>query len=462
VLAALMAAVLSLGTAVAAPPPAPPPTPPPEAGPERTLAEQGRRTELAPGVTHRGLRTTAAAGQVLGDVIEVDLTEPGVHAALLMPDAVAARSRVVEMADRTGATAGINGDFFDIDRTNAPVGPAVAAGRPVKAAAPPGRRRGPAVPGAEVDHVFTVGTDGIARIDRLRLEAWLSGPSGTHPVAALNQHAVPVDGIGIFTPLWGEVGRAATLCGTDDDPAAPCAADQAEALLRGGTVIRVGRPTGGRIPAGQLALTGRDEGAAVVRSLEAGDRLDVEYRLVPDSGQAPELAVGASPVMFDGAPVAGLDDRERAPRSAAGTSADGRRIWLLTLDGRQSDSVGATLRELAALLREMGMDDAVNLDGGGSSTLVFRDPDASDVTIVNDPSGATPRLVPNGIGIYTGSGEPDPLAHRSGAAALPHPVTGSGGAAFRATGYWPLTRGGHERGCPWECRAGPGPPGPPR
>jgi exopolysaccharide biosynthesis protein len=354
-----------------------------------------------------------------------------------MPGAIASRGAVAGMANRSGATAAINGDFFDIDRTNAPAGPAVAEGRPLKAAVPHGRRMGPAVPGAEIDHVFTVGTDRVARIDRLRLDARASGPSGTHEVVALNQYAVPVNGIGIFTPAWGDVDRARTLCGTDVDRNAPCAAEQAEVLVRDGTVVKAGRPGGGRIPDGGMALTGRDKGAAAVRSLRVGDRVDVEYALVPQSGFAPVLAVGGSPIMFDSTPVPRLDDRERAPRSAAGTSADGRRMWLLTLDGRQSDSVGATLHELAKLLRELGVDDAVNLDGGGSSTLVLRDPGATGVTIVNDPSGPSPRFVPNGIGIYTGSGEP----------------------AFSPAGYRSLTRGGGERGCPWECRAAPNPAG---
>ena len=396
-----MAAMLTFTAGVGEPPP---PTPTPEDGAERALAELRPATVLGPGVTHRGLSTTAAAGQVLGDVVEVDLTDPSVHADLLTPGAVAARGPVAEMANRTGAVAGINGDFFDIGRTNAPVGPAVMDGRALKAAVPHGRRMGPAVPGAEVDHVFTVGTDRVARIDRLRLDAEVTGPSGTFPVVALNQYAVPVDGIGIFTPDWGEVDRARTLCGSDVDRNAPCAADQAEVLVHDSTVVLAGPPVGGRIPAGDLVLTGREKGAAAVRSLQIGDRVEVGYELVPASGSAPEFAVGGSPIMFDGTPVAELDDRERAPRSAAGTSADGRRIWLLTLDGRQSDSVGATLRELATLLREMGVDDAVNLDGGGSSTLVHRDPGtgAGEVTIVNDPSDPSPRLVPNGIGIYTG------------------------------------------------------------
>lgn len=430
-LAAVLAAVLAFSTGIGEPPP-------PGNGAERALAELGARTQLARGVTHRALSTTAAAGAVLGDVVEVDLTDPTVRAGLLVPGAIAASSPVAEMADRTGATAAINGDFFDIGRTDAPAGPAVSEGRPLKAAVPPGRRMGPVVPGAEIDHVFTVGTDRVARIDRLRLEARASGPSETYEVVALNQYAVPENGIGIFTPAWGEVDRARTLCGTDTDRDAPCADEQAEVLVRDGVVVDAGKPRGGRIPDGELALTGRDDGAATIRSLEVGDRVDVEYELVPQSGHPPELAVGGSPILLDGTPVPGLDDGERAPRSAAGASEDGRRMWLLTLDGRQSDSIGATLNELAKLLREMGVDDAVNLDGGGSSTLVLRDPGADAVAVVNDPSGPSPRNVPNGIGIYTGSSE----------------------LAFRPAGYLSLTRGGGERGCPCERRAAPNRAGP--
>jgi hypothetical protein len=306
------------------------------------------------------------------------------------------------MASGSGAVAGINGDFFDIGRTNAPVGPAVAGGRALKGAVPHHRRMGTAVPGAEVDSVFAVDREGVGRIDRLRLVASARTDAGTLPIVALNQYAVPVDGIAIFTPDWGEVDRAKTLCGSDTDRNAPCAPDQAEAVVHDGLVTITGRPIGGRITPGDITLTGRDQGAAAVRRPRVGDHVDVEYALVPASGHQPYFAVGGSPVLRDGAPVPGLDDCERAPRSAAGVDPGGRHMWLVTVDGRQADSIGATLRELAALLQKMGVHDAVNLDGGGSSTLVYRTTGAGEVTVVNDPSDPSPRLVSNGIGVYRG------------------------------------------------------------
>lgn len=83
--------------------------------------------------------------------------------------------------------------------------------------------------------------------------------------------------------------------------------------------------------------------------------------------------------MFHGAvpqpprvPGAGPD---AGPRTALGLSADGRRLWLVVVDGRQPDhSAGASHADLIALFRELGAHDAMSLDGGGSATMVARGP----------------------------------------------------------------------------------------
>jgi hypothetical protein len=403
VLTLLLAALLgSLVLAPAAAAQPSPPTPDPPEGVERVLGELGPARAIAPGVTHRGFTTTDAAGQVMGDIVEVALDHPQVRTDLLTPGAVAARASVAAMANAAAADAAINGDFFDIGDTSAPAGPAVQSGRPLTAAVPQGRRGAPAVPGAEMDYVFQVGVDGVARVDRLRLDAEIRTPDGTLPVVALNQHAVPVGGIGIFTSDWGAADRGQTLCGSDTDPEAPCARDRIAVVVRDAAVAAVRPPGPGAIPPGEVVLLGREQGAAALRALQVGDRVEVDYALVPQSGVAPHFAVGGQPILFDGRPTERLDDRLRAPRSAAARSADGQRMYLVTVDGRQDDSIGATLSELSALLAQLGADDAVNLDGGGSSTLVYRAPGAADVTIVNDPSDSSPRLVANGIGVFAG------------------------------------------------------------
>lgn len=78
---------------------------------------------------------------------------------------------------------------------------------------------------------------------------------------------------------------------------------------------------------------------------------------------------------------------QRHPRTMAGTDAGGK-IWLVVVDGRQPEhSVGMTLVELVALARRLGLRDAINLDGGGSTTMVVR---GDVVNRPSDPEGARP------------------------------------------------------------------------
>lgn len=58
------------------------------------------------------------------------------------------------------------------------------------------------------------------------------------------------------------------------------------------------------------------------------------------------------------------------PRSAIGFSEDGARAWLVAVDGRQAGSIGISLVDLTDLFLRLGATDAINLDGGGSTTLV--------------------------------------------------------------------------------------------
>lgn len=72
--------------------------------------------------------------------------------------------------------------------------------------------------------------------------------------------------------------------------------------------------------------------------------------------------------------------KSRHPRSAIGIKANGK-VIVLTVDGRQENSAGMSLYELAKVMRWLGCVSAINLDGGGSTTLW-----AADTGVVNHPS----------------------------------------------------------------------------
>jgi exopolysaccharide biosynthesis protein len=93
-----------------------------------------------------------------------------------------------------------------------------------------------------------------------------------------------------------------------------------------------------------------------------------------------------SPYAGDAATVEGTISRNaeaRHPRTAVGLSRDGTTLFLLTVDGRSENSGGMTLVELADAFRRLGAWQAMNFDGGGSTTMVLGG------TVVNKPSDTT-------------------------------------------------------------------------
>ncbi|WP_207924257.1 phosphodiester glycosidase family protein, partial [Actinomadura bangladeshensis] len=355
----------------------------------------------------RTFETSGTGGRVLGGLVDVDLRGPKVSVGLLHPPVVAARRTVSAMADAQGAVAGVNGDFFNVSETHPGVaatgsssGPAVAEGRPLKGAVPDGQRFGPALPpGTSAEDVIGVGADRRGHVARLHLTGTVRAGKTSIALRGLNQYALRVGGVGAFDSRWGEVSRQRAVCGTDEARNAPCSTDTAEVTVRKGVVLGVSDTVGaGAIPADTTVLVGREKGADALRRLRPGDRVRVSYRFTGPVRF--RFAVGGFPILRDGEPLDGLSPNGPAPRTAAGVSRDGRRFYLLVADGRSERSGGLTVAELASLLDEVGADDAVNLDGGGSSTLVARAPGAASVSVRNTPSDGTERAVANGIGVF--------------------------------------------------------------
>ena len=93
---------------------------------------------------------------------------------------------------------------------------------------------------------------------------------------------------------------------------------------------------------------------------------------------------------------------KRHPRTGVGVTESGQ-IFFVTVDGRQADSEGMTILQFAKLFKKLGAKRALNLDGGGSTTMVVKG------EIVNTPSGSE-RSVASALLVLKGedSGEPEP------------------------------------------------------
>jgi exopolysaccharide biosynthesis protein len=147
-----------------------------------------------------------------------------------------------------------------------------------------------------------------------------------------------------------------------------------------------------------VALVGRDAGADALRALRIGDRAVPRWELRAAGSPPLRTAVGALPLVRNGAPWAGLQDTERAPRTAVGLSADGRTLALIAVDGRAQTSLGVTLAQLGRLVVELGYPQALALDGGGSTQMVRR-PVGGALAVVNAPSDRPLRPVRDGVGV---------------------------------------------------------------
>jgi len=180
-----------------------------------------------------------------------------------------------------------------------------------------------------------------------------------------------------------------------------------ELVVAGGRIVerRSGRG-GAAIPAdGWVLSLGAERALAEGDRLAVGAPLALELRLCPFRGEEQECgavdalwgeaadAVAAGPLLLaDGHAVeADAADafsrvfaRARHPRTALGVRADGT-LLLVAVDGRDPErSVGMSIAELAALLLELGAVDALNLDGGGSTTMVV---EGRTVNRPSDPGG---------------------------------------------------------------------------
>ncbi len=220
--------------------------------------------------------------------------------------------------------------------------------------------------------VPALANDGVTR-SRLRVSE-MSPPDGLAGIAAVNGD--------FFTPRGSPLGAELTIS-TKRWTSRPAL------VWRKGLGAWIGTPDrqGGRPGAG-FGSIGSDMafGDSVAPSAEA-----------PDGGWQ---VVGGYPKLLDSDRVAmGVATARpefaalRHPRTGVAIDTESNRLWMVVVDGRQEPhSAGMTLHELADLMASLGADEALNLDGGGSSAMLLRG------RLANHPSDASgERRVANSL-----------------------------------------------------------------
>ncbi len=144
--------------------------------------------------------------------------------------------------------------------------------------------------------------------------------------------------------------------------------------------------------------------AVAFASYARADIFDTDVPLPPDDQPWWREMVPGWPLLVDDGELVDNDCESHLcydnPRTAVGLTEDGSTAILVTVDGRSDSAAGMTTAELAELMLELGAFRAINLDGGGSTTMYVE-----GLGVVNDPSDGSERVVASHLGFLDVDGE---------------------------------------------------------
>jgi hypothetical protein len=380
---------------------------------------------LAPGITLTQ-EITAGDTPLIVNILRVDLKAPGVKVrcgqardAITLEGPTRGREPVHSLAARQGALAAVNADFFPF--TAGPVSLAIRDGELLREPLAYRACLGIGANGVVMDVLTPIGT--------------LTPATGAPvPLDGINRY--PHDGETVaLTPSYAASNRL-------DKPATVVT------LSGVGLPVRVSQDMHGTVeavaslavneplplcPAGSVLLVASGQAAGgLAAQCKGGDMLTFRFDLTsnappPQRGRYPsragllrgrmftpswtdvQQAVGGGPWLVRGGQVAVDGEAEDFPaesfvnsrhaRTAAGVTSDGT-LLLVTVDGGQAWSRGVSLPDLALLMQRLGAVNAINLDGGGSSTM------AVGGGVVNAPSDGRERPIADALLVYGDT--PDP------------------------------------------------------
>ena len=359
----------------------------------------GPGTDVAQGVSLYHLTDPALlepAGPVSIWLLRVDVQQADIR-AVLANDEIVDTETVPEMAVRYRALAAVNAGFFLLPSGD-PSGIYKLNGQLVSDTRRP--RGAVGIVRTDAGSQFVFGRVTATMTLRVRRRA---RPDATMEFAGVDTTR-QLGKLMLFTPAYH--------AHTDT------AAGGLEWVLDGSPLRVTGKPlTAGKTPipkSGFVLSYGGSKAPAPLASLQPGTQVTLETAYSPLEGspadwqRAQDIVGGAGLIARDGRFVdewsaerfnAGFAEM-RHPRTIIGTHPDGS-VWLVTVDGRQPQvSFGMTLVEVRELSRRLGFTNALNLDGGGSTTMwaagrtVNSPSDANGARKVSDALLVVPRARP--------------------------------------------------------------------
>lgn len=359
--------------------------------------------QVAPGVHHDWGYAEAAEGRQRVNIVEVDPSAPGIHLETSLPRVSSVGAEQINARERTSSqalfrsseghrvVAATNGTTFNSWPSGqmSPRGLNVRNGELLTAGHSLSNGLGPIL-------AFGIDADGHAMIGTPELTIELRLADDTIvPLQRVNQGPLANEAA-LYMPRYDTHTSVQPI--SPDLRIAELIVETGELTLTPassftGSVADVRRDVGDApIGAGQVVVSAVGAAADLLAPVAIGDvvSLTVAVHEGDRDWSAVRNAIGGRELLVRNGQTEILPNRPvqitaHHPRTALGVTAEGG-VIMVTVDGRSEDSGGLDLVELAEMMISLGAVSALNLDGGGSTTMVVRNPGDVEASIVNTPS----------------------------------------------------------------------------
>ncbi len=346
-----------------------------------TFWEESKTKQVTQDVYHTYTARFHDKGWQRTNVLEINLENENLDLVTMFAEGgISKLESLPKMAEREGVVAAVNGDFFNWEGT--PLGFTAENGEVISS---PAHDTGlAALLEDENGFVFTEYVD---------MHLFVTSPEGYKAeIIHINKYH-SMESMVLYTEKWGK-----KTPGSYDGIS--------ELLVVDGKVQEIRRDMEGvKVPQnGYVLATSTHISTYLVDNFKVGDQVELSMRFEPDFGNI-KTAIGGGTVLVKEGKRATFTNNVSGshPRTAAGVDKSGKKLFLVTVDGRQTATAGMTQTELADYMISLGAYEAINFDGGGSTTMVVREGETNKLGVVNTPSDGKPRAVSTGLGVrYTG------------------------------------------------------------
>jgi len=362
----------------------------------KTLYQTSSQHTITDGATLEHISRFTADGWLNIKVLRIDTTNPNIKIDTLANNQTTDQlSTILALAEENGAVAAVNASFFNpMDGgTGYPDGPIVRSGDLLATSGWYNQNN---------DEMASLSLDNAGQILFNYWKNTLTLNGHNNASFAVSQYNQPsrqqYNDITVLDNKWGP----ATLGASEKYP------DLVEILVSQGRVIEIRQalPAAPMPDKGYVVISRGEQAVELMDSLRTGNPAQFTVTSNPDWSNLQMSATGSSMLVKDGQipetfSFNTVSFNNKNPRTLAGSSEDGKQLILVTVDGRQDNSVGLTQTESAQLMLELGAYNALIFDGGGSTTMAARKSGTSTLDIVNIPSEGSLRSVANGIGVFS-------------------------------------------------------------